>query len=346
MENELATQSEPAVPQDDVSMDDTIRATLESIKARESEGEVTEPAAPVKADRQRAPDGKFAKVEPDTTEAPPSAPVAALPVEGDEAAPPVQTEAVQPPSSWKAEAKAAWTTLPPQIQKEVLRREEDFHRGVSQYKDAAQFAQTMQRTLSPYMNTIQQLGVSPDVAVNALLQADQSLRFGSSEQKAAAFAQLAHSYGIDLSQGLPQIDPNAYRLQQELQQRDQKIQELTASQQQREQDELNSLIEQSRQGKEHFDAVRTEMSALLQAGSAKTLDEAYEMAVWAKPELRQSLLTKQQEERRAKEAEIARNAKAAAATNVPRRGTLPASKPVGTMDETIRDTLATIRSRA
>jgi hypothetical protein len=141
------------------------------------------------------------------------------------------------------------------------------------------------------------------------------------------------------------MDPNTQYLQQQLQHTQRQLHSLTTSQAQREQAELNSMIEQAKQGKEHFDVVRKEMAALMDAGTAKDINEAYDMAVWARPDLRASLLAKQQAEQRAEQARIAQQAQAAAATNVPRRGTLPAQRPVGSMDDTIRATLDAIRSR-
>jgi hypothetical protein len=66
------------------------------------------------------------------------------------------------------------------------------------------------------------------------------------------------------------------------------------------------------------------------------------MAIYANPTVRTQVLAKQQAEteaqRRAEATQKAREAKAAAAVNVSRKGTLPAAKAVGTMDDTIRET--------
>lgn len=360
---DLATQESNDEVGSSASMDDTIRAALDSIKSRESE-EVHNPQIEhedsATTERLRGPDGKFAKtdkpveqnVEPVKTEEPVA----------EDQKQEQQVSKVQPPSSWKGTAKAKFASLDPEIQQEVLRREDHFHKGLEQYKQAAQYGEAIYKAIRPYENTIRQLGVTPDVAIQALFSADHALRNGSPADKAKAFADLAKGYGIDLSQGLPEqqvVDPNVQYLQTQLQQTQYQLNQILAARQQeeelarqREQAELNSTIEQAKQGKPHFDEVRNEMAALLQAGTATDLNQAYEMAVWARPDLRQSLLAQQLAEKqaeeakkRAEEAQKAKAAKQASSMNVPRRGTLPAQKPVGTMDDTIREALAQIRSR-
>lgn len=360
------TDQNPA-PQDAPapSMSETMAATLASIKERDSA--TAEGGEPANAGRARAVDGKFVKVEdaPQRTEVTNQEGGAADPNAGmqasQEASAPASpaTPAIQPPSSWTAAAKAEFAKASPVVQQEVLRREQQMHDGIAQYKEKATYAETIQKAIAPFEQTIRSLGVTPDVAVHTLLNADHQLRYGSPAEKMNSLLNIAKGYGIDLSQGIPeqqQIDPNFQYLQQELQSTKQQLNQFLTAQEQREQAELNSMLEQAKQGKDHFDVVRNEMAALLQAGTAKDINEAYDMAVWARPDLRQALLTKQLEEklaadaqRRAKEAEeadrAAKAAKAAAATNVARRGTLPAQKPAGTMKDTMSETLAAIRSR-
>lgn len=358
MANDQATLNDQAV-NDEPSMDDTIQSTLDSIKSRDTDAaaELTSNAAETeqKPTKTRAPDGKFAKGsdradgknlnnegDPVGSDAQPTA----ADIQTDKPAI-SEAPATAAPSSWTAAGKAEWAKLTPSVQQEVLKREADFHKGTEQYKQAATFGQDIHRAIQPYAQTLQglqQQGVTPAAAIERLMSHDHVLRYGSQDQKREAVAKLIQAYGVDLSQALPYVDPQAEQYRQQLAQREQQIQQLTASQAQREHAELNSHIEQAKQGKDHFDVVRNEMAALLQAGTAKDLNEAYDMAVWARPDLRQNLLAKQQEERRAEEARIAQAAKAASASNVARRGTLPAQRPVGTMEETIAATLAKIRS--
>jgi hypothetical protein len=348
MDNDQATLNEPA--EVEISMEDSIRASLEEIRSRDKEptetpAEVpTETATEEKPARVRGADGKFAKSDasgtpndggnPDAT----AAPAAADAVQPGAATEPAATT-VQPPASWKGTAKAKFAALDPEIQQEVLRREGDFHKGVEQYKQAAGFGQEVHKAIQPYMQTLQglqQQGVTPAAAIERLMNHDHVLRYGTQEQKREAVARLVQAYGVDMTQALPYVDPQVEQYKQEIARRDQMLQQFTQTQAQREQAELNSQIEAARQGKEYFDEVRPHMAALLQAGQAKDLNDAYDQAVWARPDLRQAMLAKQQEALRIEQAEKAKAAKQAAAVNVSARGTFPAAKAVPDMKEDIR----------
>lgn len=350
MDNDLATQDDLNTDVEP-TMEDTIQSTLDSIKSRESDENQNE--AEQKPSKPRTEDGKFAKQRNDAkpVDSGASQEASDKPIAGEsqpaiqEAAHAETAQTTQAPSSWTAEAKAEFAKLTPVIQKEVLKRESDFHKGVEQYRESANYAQTIKSVIAPYENTIKQVGVTPEVAVRELFKKDAELRHPDENVRRAAIYQLARNAGIDLSRGMQQVDPNVLRVHQQKAELEQQLHQLKTSHEQREQQELNSFLEQSKQGKEHFDTVRPEMAALLQAGTAKDIDQAYDMAVWARPDLRQSLLAKQQEERKAEQVKVAQAAKAASVTNVARRGTMPAQRAVGTMDDTIKATLDAIRSR-
>jgi hypothetical protein len=327
------------------SMDDTIRETLRNLQSPEEStmaapengvaaGAVEEPEAA--AARIRDAQGKFAaKPGPNTAPA-------------DEATAPADAapaDAVSPPpNTWKKEVAAKWATLPPEVRAEVERREQDMHRGIEQYKTQAAFAQTIERAMAPYQQTLQQLGISPDRAIGELMAADHKLRHGSPEEKTAYFAQLAHNYGIDLAgaaQHMAQVDPNVFALQNQNQQLQTQLQTYQQTAQQQAEAALNSEIAAfaADPSHSHFEAVRGHMSALLQAGQAKDLADAYEQAVYANPVTRAAVLQQQAAAQREEAAKKAQAAKAAASVNVPRRPAMPTAQPIGSMDDTIRETL-------
>lgn len=357
-----------AAPAVEPTMAETMADTLSEIRSRDTEVA----ADPLKVDRTRAPDGKFAKGTPEDVTPKTAAPAAspaekvAPAIDPAAAASVAPVASIAPPSSYTAEAKAEFAKASPVIQREILKRESDFHKGVEQYKQAANYAQSMYGAVKPYENTIKSWGVTPDIAVKALFEADRKLSQGSPQEKLAAFANLAKGYGIDLSQGMPEaqpVDPNMQYMQSILRQQEQRFSQLerqnheyAARVAQQEQSELNSLIEQAKQGKPHFDELRQEIGLLLQAGINKgqpvTIDQAYEAALWQSPTHRNELLAKQRSEfeaeaarKRAEDAEKAKAARQASSTNVARRGTLPAQKAVGTMQDTMRETLEQIKSR-
>ena len=80
---------------------------------------------------------------------------------------------------------------------------------------------------------------------------------------------------------------------------------------------------------------------------AAAIVEAYDRAVWENPETRKQLLAAQTSQAQHRQANLrtVRGAKQAASVNVPRKGALPATQPLGTMDDTLRETLAEIKGR-
>lgn len=347
LENEGAT---PEVQQNEVieqpkSMDDTIRDVLRAQQERSQESAEAPEAAPVAtateepeeaAKRIRDAQGKFAA----------TAPTAESPVAAKEAEPaPVETQASIAPNTWKKEVAEQWATLPPAVQAEVQRREADFHKGIEQYRAAATFAQSMEKTIAPYMATMQALKVTPEAAINELLAFDHQLRYGSQQQKQQLFAQLAQTFGIDTN-GLQhieqqQIDPNLAALQQQVQNLNGYIQNQQLTAQQQAEAQLNSEIAAfaADPSHSHFEVVRPHMAALLQAGLAKDMQDAYEQAVNANPTTRAAVIAEQQAAIRADQAAKAQAAKAAASINTKVRPAMPVAKPIGTMDDTIRETL-------
>jgi hypothetical protein len=57
--------------------------------------------------------------------------------------------------------------------------------------------------------------------------------------------------------------------------------------------ELNSQISKFSEGKQYFEAVRNDMASFLETGRAADLEAAYDMAIWARPDLRSGLLEQQ-----------------------------------------------------
>lgn len=292
--------------------------------------EISKGMEPVQETVVRDASGKFAKKEetPAATPAPvaevPAEVVAEVPAEEIPAAP--APEAKKAPSSWKKEAAEAFAALPPHVQDEVLRREGDIHKGIESYRTQAETGKRFESALAPYMQTIQQLGVTPEAAVSALMKADHTLRYAPPAVKAQEFQKLAQVYGIDLSQ---QFDPNVAALQNEVYQLRQQQEQWQHQQQTQVQQSLNSDIERfaAEPGREHFGAVRDHMAALLQGGQAKDLADAYDQAVYANPQTRAAVLAKQLEAQRAEQTRKAKEARTAASVNVAARGTVAAGAP-------------------
>jgi hypothetical protein len=324
------------------SIEDTIRDTWRDIQSRgetppDEPQQEQAPAEPVKEDRQRAPDGKFAKAETDTVAAPAADPA---PVE-------------RTPNSWRKEAQEKWSTLDPVVKAEVLKREEDFHKGYEPLRQKAEFADRIQQTIAPYTATLQSMQATPEVAIQALLSADHALRYGTPAQKIGMFQKIARDYGIDIGQvGQMQqpapMDPNIAALQEQVGQVTNYFARQQQEQQQRETQTVNSALAafEADPKNSHFAAVRADMGNLIATvpemewqtrNVADILQRLYETAVWANPTTRALELAKQQETEREAARKKAENAKQQGSVNVRGRPAPPASKPIGTIEDTIRE---------
>jgi hypothetical protein len=283
--------------------------TIDRRALLEEQLEAAERGEPIEA-KPRDESGRFAKPAPQP--------------EVEEEEPPVWR---RPPASWKKDYHEIWAKADPKMQEYAWQREEQMRAGVEPLLSKAQFADAMQEAIQPYMNTIQGLGLQPEKAVAALMEADHKLRTSDPQTKMQYFMQLAQSYGINLGAMQPQapgaapmqpnsVDPLVWQLQNELNQVRGEVMGWKQQQEMMENQTLLNEINQFSLKAEHFEDVRPTMIQLLQSGVAQTLDEAYDKAIRLDPNLfEQTLKAKQAEEaaKQAKEANrVAKSARAAA----------------------------------
>ena len=246
-----------------------------------------------------------------------------------EAEPPVWR---RPPASWRKDFHDVWQKADPKMQEYAWQREEQMRAGVEPLLAKAQFADTMQEAIEPYLPTIQGMGLTPEKAVSALMQADYTLRTAPPQQKMQLFAQLAQSYGINLGamganpQAAPQnsVDPLVWQLQNELNNVRGEVMGWKQQQEMQQNQQLLGEINQFSLKADHFDEARPTMIQLLQSGMAETLEDAYEKAIRLNPDLFDQINKAQQAEASAKQAkEYNRAAKAARAAAVSVRSATP-----------------------
>lgn len=264
-----------------------ITQEVEKIETKvESPAETEEKAA-----RARDASGKFAKkVEP-----------------SDVVIGPPHVDAPKPataPQSWSAAAKAKWNELPPEFQQEMLKREDDVHKGFTKLDDERNFGRQLKDVITPYMPQIIAEGGTPAGAVKDLLNTAYILRTASPQQKGQLIMRIAQQYGADLSQVSEQayVDPTIQQLQNEIAQLKGQFSGAEVSKQQQEQAALNQNIAAFAADPKnvHFETVKADMAALLQGGRAKDLQDAYDMSVWARPDIRSTLIQQQSAEMEAK----------------------------------------------
>ena len=201
--------------------------------------------------------------------------------EGNQAEPVEEVKQTRNPwASWKREAQTVLSQLPPETQKLIQEREEQFHKGIEQYKADAYQGRTLGKALAPHMEYLNQVGVAPEQAITTLINAEKILRTADPQTKTNMFMKLAHDYGIDVNSltNVP-FDPYKYQLEQQLQAQQAQLAQIMQSRQIAEEAQLGQTIEQFAQQHEYFDEVRETMADLLDKGLASDLNDAYSKAV-------------------------------------------------------------------
>ena len=194
--------------------------------------------------------------------------------------PKVVSQERSPWKSWKADAAKVMEGLPEEAQKYIIERQDQFHKGIEQYKEAANYAKTIDKAISPYKDYMHNLGVTPDVAFTNLLKTEHTLRMGSYREKAEMLQKLAHDYQIDMNSlaGVP-YDPNMHNLQAQLEYTQGQLQASQNFRQSQEDVQIQSSIDEFAQSHEHFTDVQATMADLLERGFANDLDDAYAKAI-------------------------------------------------------------------
>lgn len=259
--------------------------------------------------------------------------------------------------TWRGEAASEFAKLPPVVQQEILKREEDIFKGIEGYKEAAAFGNSLKQVLDPYLPTLQQYGIQPAAQVADMMQAHYTLAFGSPEQKVALIQQVAKDYGVDLrGLSLPldgaYVDPQVQDLQNQLKQLQSQMSQSQRAQTEAKRAEIERNVSAfaSDPKNVYFEELANDIAHLLRTGAEKTVEAAYEKAMWMNPAVRAKELTRQQADKAeaerkaaAEKAEAARKATAANVRTKAKSGS--AATPLGSMDDTLTETLAGIRGR-
>lgn len=256
-----------------------------------------------------------------------------------------------PPKSWKKEMHEYWTKLDPTVQGYFIEREEQLLNGFKQFSP-------LRDALQPHLDYLNKQNIQAPYAIDSLLKAHRMLTEGPIEQRRAYYQQLGKNLKImdEAMQAQGQqpapVDPAVQQLQQKLsmledtiQQRTQREIETVKTEVQKEVD----LFAADAKAHPYFDEVATDIAAFVSQG--KSLQDAYDMAVWANPVTRAKEQARLLTEHEAKLKENARLSalpkKKAAGVNVRSsgEGTAP-TEPVGSLEDTIRSVHRELRGRA
>lgn len=198
-------------------------------------------------------------------------------------------------NSWKKEAAQELEKLPEHIQKHIIDRESQFHKGLEQYREAANFAKTIDKSISPFKDYLNEMQVTPEAAFQNLLKTEHTLRRGSPQEKIEMMQKLVHDYQIDLGALInTPYDPNYMNLKAQLEWTKSQLESSNDFKQSHEDAQIQSTISEFGQQHEYFEDVRTTMADLLEKGLANNLEDAYVKAIRLNDDVFSKLQTQQQ----------------------------------------------------
>jgi hypothetical protein len=203
----------------------------------------------------------------------------------------------RPPSSWTPAAREDWAKIPEHLQKEITRREEAQANGARQLHEQYSHAKAfVERVKEPMLEAIGQNG-DPVQHVLSMMAVEKTLRTAPMPQKFNQLMAMADQFGIPLREIInASVGEEVLRSPQQAAIPDAVSRELAEIRQWREQSEqqvVDMEVNQYGQSLEFFEDARHMMADYIEKGIATDLQQAYDMAIWANPQVREVLLARQ-----------------------------------------------------
>lgn len=231
------------------------------------------------------------------------------------------------PSSWEKAMWPVWDKLNKgealtaqearQLAEYTGKREGDYAKGVSTYKNEWERAKPLLDVIAPHQELFKQHGIDPAQQISKYIEIHKGLALGSPEQKLGMLLRIAQDYKIPVEslfvQGQdgkvyfnPQVQP--HQPQQQAQQPDVKSLVRQELMQERTTQLIAEFEAQASEKYPHYETVKQTMAQLLESGLATDLPSAYEASL-RMPQHSQIFDQLQEQKRVADEAEKARKAK-------------------------------------
>ena len=264
------------------------------------------------------------------------------------------------PKTWTKEALAEWASVPSRVRQEIQKREEDFLRGITKYKEGADLGSRYDSVVEPFRPILAAENIDPVQLFQSFASNHYLLSRGTEEQKLSLAENLITGYGINFQALIDRIgnrvtapiDPEIESLKQQIAQLNQaQASQQTAAKQSAEQ-QVSAAVDAFAADPAHpyFDELSDDIAKLLSSGIAADLQDAYDRAVYANPVTREKVLSSLSEQQKTaneaeKKARMDKTAKLTSAdleiSQSPRNGTVP----TGSIDDTLADTLKAIEAR-
>lgn len=296
--------------QEETSLADDIRASLEELSKDDTTVEEVSPAAKEET-RERDESGKFTKKEEvkdevkEPVHTPPKEPISEkLPdKQPEQEKEPLLTQD-KAPIGWGPKARERWTEIPEDLRAEIVRREDASAQGVRQLHEQFAPAKQFVESLSPFIQEAIQNNTHPAEYIGRVMSAERRLRTGSDQDRFGALVEIAEGYGIPLRQiineavgrevvTLPQKQQIPEEIQRELEEsRRFRAQYEQQQKQQPQQEHPEITAFKSKPEHKYFEDVREIMADIMERpGNAQmTLEQAYNEALWHHPEIRSIIM--------------------------------------------------------
>lgn len=217
--------------------------------------------------------------------------------EQEQAAPEGEPEIrLAPPPGWSPQAKAAYASLPPEVQEAVARREYEVNNGFRKLQEY--------KGLDEYVEIARNSGTTLKEALDRYRAAEDAL----DQDFNGGIVQLCQMYGVhpvQLAQNMmrafgqggpgrmPQVDPQSSLMAQRLAGMEETVRTLISEREMAEQEGINAALASFAEENLYFEDVRMDMADLIRSGRANNLQEAYEAACWMNPSIRDLLIKEQ-----------------------------------------------------
>jgi hypothetical protein len=193
------------------------------------------------------------------------------------------------PASWEPKMREAYAAIPQEARAYIHERELQLQQGFQSIAQRAQIAQAVLNEFVPYAQQLQAEGATPIAAIRSLLRTAHDLRTGGPEYRKLLMHSLAQQYGVDLSQPI-----NADLARAEAQNANllsERTYGTAAAQSQALAQTQNDFAAFANDPQnEFFPQVRGIMASLIENGTARDLQEAYNYAVGMHPQIREVLI--------------------------------------------------------
>ena len=223
------------------------------------------------------------------------------------------------PQAWKPEAREHWKSIPEAARREILRTEQSIQQTLRDTVEDRRLAGAIKDTIRPFEHMMKAEGANPVQAIDNLLTTAARLRTGNVQDVANLVTEIVNQFGTGrfgnqfiqaldgaLAGKAPQqqVDPYVAQMEQRVRQMEQVFQQQQYQQTQQvemgAQNEVASFMQNAEFGADLRDDMADIIEMAAQRGQTVSLQDAYDRACWASPEIR-NILTQRQERERAQQ---------------------------------------------